>query len=58
MGDMADMMIEGVLCEECGSLIDRDAPGYPRSCEDCREERRKSLKRSRDKKPKPRDTKE
>jgi len=36
MGDIADMMIEGVLCEECGGYIeDEDAPGHPRKCEGC-----------------------
>jgi hypothetical protein len=31
MGDIADMMIEGLLDEETGELIDGTAPGYPRS---------------------------
>ncbi len=43
MGDVADMMIEGILCESCGVLMDditegSDAPGYPRRCPSCRED--------------------
>lgn len=35
MGEIAEMVIEGLLCQECGCFIDGDTPGYPRSCEDC-----------------------
>lgn len=35
MGEIAEMMLEGLLCQCCGSLIDMEEPGYPRSCEDC-----------------------
>ncbi len=46
MGEAADMMIEGILCETCGVLMDdmteegAEAPGYPRQCPDCLEEPR------------------
>jgi len=36
MGDIADMIIEGILCECCGCFIG-DPVGYPRTCEDCEE---------------------
>lgn len=36
MGDIADMMLEGVLCEGCGVYLKGDAPGYPRQCADCK----------------------
>lgn len=32
MGDVADAMIEGFLCECCGTFIDGEEPGYPRYC--------------------------
>jgi hypothetical protein len=32
MGEIADMMIDGILCQYCGSFIDDDHGGYPRSC--------------------------
>ncbi|MBO0479615.1 hypothetical protein JZO72_08225 [Vagococcus fluvialis] len=45
MGEIADMMLEGILCQQCGTLIEdlivegsntlKEAPGYPRSCSDC-----------------------
>jgi len=35
MGDIADMMIEGLLCQQCGSHIDGETPGHPRYCADC-----------------------
>ncbi|WP_454734268.1 hypothetical protein [Cupriavidus pauculus] len=35
MGEIAEMMLDGTLCEGCGMYIDGDADGYPRRCEDC-----------------------
>lgn len=35
MGDAAEMILEGLLCEQCGVLIDGDEPGYPRLCLSC-----------------------
>lgn len=46
MGDVSDMILEGILCQGCGVLMDdlvpegggkelKPGPGYPRSCEDC-----------------------
>lgn len=35
MGEVAEMMLDGTLCEECGGYIG-DAVGYPRSCHGCR----------------------
>ena len=34
MGDAAEMVLEGILCEECGEYIG-DAVGYPRKCDSC-----------------------
>ena len=31
MGEIADMMVEGVMCP-CGEYIGEDAPGHPRYC--------------------------
>ena len=30
-------MLEGIVCEVCGELIDGKAPGYPRTCAGCEE---------------------
>lgn len=35
MGDIADGIINGFWCQECGCLVDGEEPGYPRYCEDC-----------------------
>lgn len=32
MGENAEMVLEGILCQYCGEYIDGEAPGYPRSC--------------------------
>lgn len=41
MGEIAEMMLDGTLCEDCGcAIMDGDEPaeyaGYPRKCEDCK----------------------
>lgn len=38
MGEVAEMMLDGTLCERCGGIIDGDTPGFPRLCEDCQNE--------------------
>lgn len=37
MGDIADMMLEGVLCQGCGELLDEtgEGLGYPAYCDGC-----------------------
>ena len=37
MGDMADGMIDGTFCQECGEYIGKPC-GYPRSCSGCKED--------------------
>lgn len=43
MGEIADMMLDGTLCEWCGVLVDEGnlAPGYPRLCAECASEAKK-----------------
>jgi len=41
MGDAADDILNGMVCQHCGEWMDDilagvDAPGYPRSCVRCR----------------------
>jgi hypothetical protein len=36
MGEVADLMRDGVLCETCGVLIG-DGVGHPRICDECPE---------------------
>ena len=35
MGDIADMMLDGTICEGCGEFLDNDGPGFPRYCAGC-----------------------
>jgi len=36
MGDAADLLLDGTLCEGCGMPFDDDdSPGYPRRHEGC-----------------------
>lgn len=35
MGEIADAMISGLFCEQCGCYIDGEEPGYPRQCAGC-----------------------
>lgn len=34
MGEISDMILEGILCQECGGFVG-EACGYPRTCDDC-----------------------
>ena len=34
MGEIADMMLDGTLCEGCGEYIDDEGYGVPRYCSD------------------------
>lgn len=38
MGEYAEMMLDGTLCERCGCFIDAEAPEHPRTCDDCFED--------------------
>ncbi|MBV8273558.1 MAG: hypothetical protein JO067_14925 [Cupriavidus sp.] len=35
MGEIAEMMLDGTLCEGCGVYLDGEGDGYPRRCDDC-----------------------
>lgn len=35
---VAGSMLDGLLCQFCGELVDGEAPGYPRSCAGCAED--------------------
>lgn len=38
MGEIAEMMLDGTLCERCGSINNATTPGFPRLCEDCEDD--------------------
>ncbi|WP_176047869.1 hypothetical protein [Burkholderia sp. BCC1644] len=35
MGEIAEMMLDGTLCEGCGVYLEGDGEGFPRRCDDC-----------------------
>lgn len=35
MGQAAEDMLDGLMCQYCGVLIDGEETGYPRSCDSC-----------------------
>lgn len=32
MNAIVDMIMEGIICKDCGEFIDGEAPGYERNC--------------------------
>jgi hypothetical protein len=40
MGDLADMALEGILCQTCGIYMG-EGEGYPVLCENCKQEETK-----------------
>lgn len=36
MGEIAEMMLDGTLCEGCGVYLPGEALGIPRRCRDCK----------------------
>jgi len=43
MGEIAEMMLDGTLCEECGLYIGL-GQGIPRKCHNCKPRKRKKKK--------------
>jgi len=39
MGEIADMMLDGTMCQQCGVWMHEgeDGPGFPQTCSDCRQ---------------------
>lgn len=51
MGESAEMVLDGTLCQQCGEAFeDMDPPGHPRTCAGCAGESQPRRKRQRDKK--------
>jgi hypothetical protein len=38
MGEIAEMIMMGFMCQQCGMPIDGDGWGYPRCCDDCKDQ--------------------
>lgn len=35
MGEIADMILDGTLCQVCGEFVDEAGDGFPVTCEGC-----------------------
>lgn len=46
MGEIAEMILDGFLCDKCGGVVDDKETGYPRSCDDCKPKKKKKKKQS------------
>lgn len=44
-----DYVADGLCCNVCGSYIDGEEPGYPRTCDDCIEYERQEKKKQKQK---------
>jgi len=40
MGEIADAMLDGTLCEGCGGYLEGEGEGYPVRCADCQRDDR------------------
>jgi hypothetical protein len=48
LGEIAEMMLDGTLCEQCGEYIEECEPeGFPRLCESCEAKEKPPLQRRR-----------
>ena len=52
MSESVEMMLEGIVCMQCGQVIDCKATGFPRQCKECEEKRFEELDEENDKKNK------
>ena len=52
MGEIADMMMDGSMCNGCGVFL-KDANGYPQWCKDCGGDSNGFPKKKKRKKKKP-----
>jgi len=48
MGEIAEMMLDGTLCEGCGEYLDNGLDGFPQLCAGCAQDRRKAGSKIRD----------
>ena len=42
MGEIANMMLDGTLCQGCGVYLGDDGLGFPTFCSSCRREQREN----------------
>jgi hypothetical protein len=40
MGEVADMILEGILCQDCGAFMPGTPAGVPVTCKNCKREQK------------------
>lgn len=50
MGEIAEMMLDGTLCQTCGVYVGSDS-GVPTYCEDCTPKKKRKKKKQKKEKP-------
>jgi len=43
MGDLTEMILDGVLCQYCGAVTINGGKGYPQSCNECSDNDKKQV---------------
>jgi hypothetical protein len=51
MGETAEMMLEGILCQQCGTYIESESYGVPRYCSDCKPKNKSRMDKTKQGKP-------
>ena len=49
MGEISEMIQEGILCSECGGYVDDNESGHPRKCNLCQPKKKKKKKKKKSK---------
>lgn len=44
MGEISEMILEGILCQVCGCACDKSY-GVPQTCSDCKPKKKKKVKK-------------
>ncbi|MEN0109238.1 MAG: hypothetical protein AAF805_00800 [Planctomycetota bacterium] len=44
MGEIAELITGGVLCEQCGRVVDGEARGHVRVCRECRDAEQREIR--------------
>lgn len=45
MGDIADAIMNGELCEICAAYVEDEPQGFPQKCNDCKPKKKRKKKK-------------
>lgn len=46
MGEYAEMILDGILCERCGDFLSGEPIGFPQTCGECHKKMQRKQKKS------------